>query len=159
MDINHLLLDLEVIKQIMENDKLAVITLPGSTKLSVDCATYTSSIKRWYYSYNREDSINYLEQLTNNIEKTCDFIISGQHNDEAEIIKNAILNSLIGLENLKKTYTKDSVISAKITLIINKLKTLSKNLENFINNTINFINELETANNKKLLINNNNEEQ
>ena len=158
MDINHLLLDLEVIKQIMENDKLAVITLPGSTKLSVDCATYTSSIKRWYYSYNREDSINYLEQLTNNIEKTCDFIISGQHNDEAEIIKNAILNSFIGLENLKKTYIKDSVISAKITLIINKLKTLSKNLENFINNTINIINELEHTHNKNLLINNNEEQ-
>ena len=30
MDLNHLLLDLEVIKQIKEDDKLAVITLPGS---------------------------------------------------------------------------------------------------------------------------------
>ena len=114
MDINHLLLDLEVIKQLLENDKLAVITLPGSTKLSVHSANSISSVIRWYNNYNREDCINYLELLTNNIVKTSDFIISGQHNEEGETIKNAIDAALNGLINLRITYVKDSVITAKL---------------------------------------------
>ena len=148
MDINHLLLDLEVIKQLLENDKLAVITLPGSTKLSVHSANSISSVIRWYNNYNREDCINYLELLTNNIVKTSDFIISGQHNEEGETIKNAIDAALNGLINLRITYVKDSVITAKLTLIINKFKNVSKNLENFINNTLNFINELDNVKKK-----------
>ena len=148
MDINHLLLDLEVIKQLLENDKLAVITLPGSTKLSVHSANSISSVIRWYNNYNREDCINYLELLTNNIVKTSDFIISGQHNEEGETIKNAIDAALNGLINLRITYVKDSVITAKLTLIINKFKNVSKNLENFINNTLNFISELDNIKKK-----------
>jgi hypothetical protein len=147
MDINFILLDLEVIKQLEDNDKLGVLTLPGSTKLCVDAFGYTSSLTRWYNNFNRETSIVYLEQLTNNIEKISDFIISGQHNEEGEIVREAINNALSGLEKLRITYISDSIIAARITLIINKLKNLSKNLKNFTNNTYNFINEIENANN------------
>ena len=147
MSINHILLDLEVIKQLVDNDKLGVLTLPGSTKLCVDSYGYSSSITRWYNNYNRETSITYLEQLTNNIEKTSDFIITGQHNEEGEILREAINSALIGLEKLRLTYISDSIIAARITLIINKLKNLSKNLKNFTTNTYNFINEIENANN------------
>ena len=147
MSINHILLDLEVIKQLVDNDKLGVLTLPGSTKLCVDSYGYSSSITRWYNNYNRETSITYLEQLTNNIEKTSDFIITGQHNEEGEILREAINSALIGLEKLRLTYISDSIIAARITLIINKLKNISKNLKNFTTNTYNFINEIENANN------------
>ena len=147
MAINHILLDLEVIKQLEDYDKLGVLTLPGSTKLCVDSFGYRSAITRWYNNYNRETSISYVEQLTNNIEKTSDFIISGQHNEEGETLRQAIDGALIGLEKLKQTYISDSIIVARIILIINKLKNLSKNLKNFTNNTYNFINEIENANN------------
>ena len=147
MSINHILLDLEVIKQLVDYDKLGVLTLPGSTKLCVDTFGFTSSLTRWYNNYNRETSITYLEQLTNNIEKTSDFIITGQHNEEGEILREAINSALIGLEKLKLTYISDSIIAARITLIINKLKNISKNLKNFTTNTYNFINEIENANN------------
>jgi hypothetical protein len=146
MAINHILLDLEVIKQLEDYDKLGVLTLPGSTKLCVDSFRYSGSITRWYNNYNRETSIVYLEQLTNNIEKTSDFIISGQHNEEGEILRMAIDSALIGLEKLKMTYISDSIIVARITLIINKFKNLSKNLTNFTNNTYNLIEEIENAN-------------
>ena len=156
MSINHILLDLEVIKQLVDNDKLGVLTLPGSTKLCVDSYGYSSSITRWYNNYNRETSITYLEQLTNNIEKTSDFIITGQHNEEGEILREAINSALIGLEKLRLTYISDSIIAARITLIINKLKNLSKNLKNFTTNTYNFINEIENANNANNSNNTNN---
>jgi hypothetical protein len=150
MAINHILLDLEVIKQLNDNDKLGVLTLPGSTKLCVDSFGYRSSITRWYNNYNRETSIGYIEQLTNNIEKISDFIISGQHNEEGETLREAIDCALIGLEKLRITYISDSIIVARIILIINKLRTLSKNLKNFTTNTYNFINEIENANNANI---------
>ena len=156
MSINHILLDLEVIKQLVDNDKLGVLTLPGSTKLCVDSYGYSSSITRWYNNYNRETSITYLEELTNNIEKISDFIISGQHNDEGETLREAIDNGLLGLEKLKITYISDSIIVARITLIINKLKNISKNLKNFTTNTYNFITEIENANNSNNTNNTNN---
>ena len=48
MDINPILLDLEIIKQINENEKIAINILPGSVKLFVDNNQYFTGIKRWY---------------------------------------------------------------------------------------------------------------
>ena len=140
MDINPLLLDLEVIQQVGEYDKLAVDLLPGNTKLFVDSSSYISSFSRWYYGFNREDVILYLEKLIDNIEKTSNLIINGQHNDLSEILKLAIHKSFTGLNHLKNTYIKDSVIFAKIQLLTNKLKMIEKNLESFNVNTLNFVN-------------------
>ena len=36
MDLNSILLDLEIIKQINENEKLAIHIVPGNSKLFVD---------------------------------------------------------------------------------------------------------------------------
>jgi len=137
MNINPLLLDLEVISQINENDKLSVSINPGSVNLFIDTFSYTSSIYRWYYGYNRENSINYLEKLIDNIEKSSNTIIVGHHNDLCIILSNSIRNAIIGLNNLKKTYIKDAVISSKITLLINKLIIINKSLDDFLNNIVN----------------------
>ena len=135
MSINHILLDLEVIKQLVDYDKLGVLTLPGSTKLCVDSYGYTSAITRWYNNYNRETSITYLEELTNNIEKTSDFIISGQHNDEGETLREAIDSALHGLEKLKITYISDSIIVARINNANNANNTNNTANTNINNNT------------------------
>ena len=82
MNIDSVLLDLEVIRQLNENDKLSVITLVGSTRLAVDSSKYTSALTRYYYNYNRETTIIYLENLTGTIEKTAEFLINGDHSEE-----------------------------------------------------------------------------
>ena len=43
MDIANILLDLEIIKQIKENDKLGIIIVPGSKNLYVDTYSKISS--------------------------------------------------------------------------------------------------------------------
>ena len=128
MDINPILLDLEIIKQINENEKLAINILPGSVKLFVDNNQYLTGIKRWYKGYNREDSIKYLEDLTNNIEKTSEIILNGNHNNLGEILKKAIIQSITGINNLKNTYIHDSIITAKLILITNRLYKVVSNL-------------------------------
>ena len=135
MDINNILLNLEIIRQIKEGDKLAIHILPGYTKLFVDNNTLLSGPKRWYNGYNREDNIKFIEELVTTIEKTSEIIISGNHNELSINLKNAIKNSLIGLNNLKTTYINDSITIAKLTLIINRLNKIILNLEN-IENTI-----------------------
>jgi hypothetical protein len=154
MNIDNLLLDLEVIRQIKENDKLSVISLIGSTRLAVDSSKYISSFIRYYYNYNRETTILYLENLTANIEKTAEFLINGDHSEECETINAALINALKGLANLKITYISDSIIVAKLTLIINKFKAVAKKLDNCLTNSANFINDYESSSNSKTETNN-----
>tara|TARA_Y100000591_G_C21851514_1_gene711996 strand:- start:5155 stop:5595 length:441 start_codon:yes stop_codon:yes gene_type:complete len=146
MDIDNILLDLEILNQIKEGDKLAVTILPGKTKLSVDSSSYFSGISRKYNGYNREDSIKYIETLLTTIERSSTFIISGSHTDLAHKLTYAIKNALIGLENYKKTYINDSIISAKLVLIINKLTEIKGVLEtNAPDLSLNEIEDLERA--------------
>lgn len=136
MDIKDILLDLEVIKQIKENDKLAVHIVPGSKKLFVDSYSYISNITRWYYGYNRESSILYVEDLLAKIEKSSETIRNGLHNDKAYILKLSIENAQKGFKNLSNTYSADSIFTARITLCMNNLETIVKELETYLNNSI-----------------------
>mgnify|MGYP001394535471 CR=1 FL=1 len=70
MELNYILLDLEIIKQLKEDDKLAVVTLPGTKKLYVDTNNRLLSLTRWYNGHNRETTIIYLEELVEKIEKS-----------------------------------------------------------------------------------------
>ena len=142
MNIDNLLLDLEIINQIKENDKLAVDILPGKKTLIVDSSSYFSSISRKYKGYNRDDSIEYLDNLVDEITKSSNIINSGNHNDMAAILNKSIKSAIKGLTNLKNTYKNDSIIVAKIILLINKLNTITTTLE-FSNITIDDINRIE----------------
>ena len=130
MELNYILLDLEIVKQIKEDDKLGLIILPGEKKLFVDSSSRLSSITRWYNGHNREDTITYLEELTEKIEKFSDFVKNGNHNNLGNVLKKAINEALVGIENLKKTYNSDSITVAKLVLIVNKLADVTLKLEN-----------------------------
>ena len=134
MDINNILLNLEIIKQIKEGDKLAINILPGSTKLFVDNVNFFSGPRRWYNGYNRENNIRFIEELVNNIESTSEIIINGNHNELAINLKNSIKSSITGLNNLQYTYSNDSITIAKLTLVINRLTKIITNLENIEDN-------------------------
>ena len=145
MELNYILLDLEIVKQIKEDDKLGLIILPGEKKLFVDSSSRLSSITRWYNGHNREDTITYLEELTEKIEKFSDFVKNGNHNNLGNVLKKAINEALVGIENLKKTYNLDSITVAKLVLIVNKLTDVTLKLENMesLTNDI-FTRELES---------------
>jgi hypothetical protein len=130
MELNYILFDLEIVKQIKKDDKLGLIILPGEKKLFVDSNNRLSSIKRWYYGNNRENTITYLEELTAKIEKFCNFLINGNHDNLRNLLKKAIIEALVGIENLKKTYNSDSITLAKLVLIVNKLTNITSKLEN-----------------------------
>lgn len=156
MDINKILLDLEIIKQIENDDKLAVLQEKGETKLYVHYSSYFLSLKRWYYGYTRDDTILYLEKLLDSIDKSSIVIINGNHFELANLLKNSIYNSLKGLNNLKITYNDDSIINSKIILIENKLKSIFNLLSNFVKSNINNIDINNIDNIDNIVINDNN---
>jgi hypothetical protein len=140
MEINRILLDLEVIKQIKEDDKLGVIISPGEKKIFVDSSNKLSSITRWYKGYDRVTTILYLEDLVEKIDKVSNFIKTGKHKNMANLLIKAINSCIDGLHNLKSTYENDSITIAKLILIINKLKDISMSLYNIdYNMDYNFI--------------------
>tara|TARA_Y100000591_G_scaffold332780_1_gene371540 strand:- start:825 stop:1421 length:597 start_codon:yes stop_codon:yes gene_type:complete len=129
MDIDNMLLDLEVIRQLSENDKLAVNIYPGVTTLIVDKSSYLSGITRKMNGYSRDESIKYLENLVQQIEKSCVVINAGSHSELAIRLQKSIKNAIDGLKRLQQTYQKDSIIVAKIVLIVNKLNVIVESLE------------------------------
>lgn len=142
MNFAQVLLNLEILSQIKENDKISIQILPGEKKMFVDHYNYTISLSRWYNGYNREDSIKYIEELSQNIESSASYIINGNHIDDNEILVTSIKKALIGLDSLKQTYLSDSVISSRIILIIEKLNTIIKNLTLSSSNTIETLNNM-----------------
>jgi len=147
MNLDENFLHLEVLSKIKEGDKISIKLIPGEKKMFVDQSSLSSSLTRWYNGYNREESVKFIEDLVSSIDNNSLYIINGNHIEEGEILINSIKKGLIGLENLKKTYVDDSIISSKINLIIDKLNSIIKNLLNFNTSTLNTINEIEELEN------------
>ena len=146
MDIDNILLDLEIIKQLSPDDKLAVSQEKGETKLYVHHSSHILPIKRWYYGYNRDTTIEYLEKLLDTINKSSDVIVNGQHIELANLLKESINCSFQGFKNLQDTYKNDSIIYSKIILIEKKLKSIFDILEKYTSPTIEVLEEIENNN-------------
>jgi len=128
-EIDKIILDLQIIKQIRENDKLALIKDLGSQTISVDNYNYLSGISRWYNGYNRTTSIKYLEELTIKIENISKLLNEGSHTEINKLLSKNLEDSKIGFENLKKTYETDSINHAKLNIIIEKLENIKNTLK------------------------------
>lgn len=120
-EVSNIILDLEILKQVSENDKIGIILKDGSKTLCVDSACRLSMVSRWYNGYNREACVEYLETLIQKIETIDKFLIDGNHINTATLLNTTIKAAIPGIENLKNTYNNDSIIIAKLTIIINKL--------------------------------------
>jgi len=129
-EISNIILDLEIIKQIKEKDKLGLIVMDGSKKLFVDSYSSLSSLSRWYNGYNRENTTEYLEELVLKIKNINTFLLEGKHLNTGKLLQTSIESALPGLNYLKNTYNSDSLISAKLTIIINKLNQECELLNN-----------------------------
>lgn len=131
MDTNdYYYLNLNILSQIEENDKLGLTSINNNIKLIVDKFSYISPITRYYNGYNRNDVIDYLKDFTNRLEKYIELLVKGNLTDYNETIIPIIKNSLKGLDNLKNTYSSDSNIVSELSLIIIKFNNFINQLNN-----------------------------
>ena len=131
--IDENILNLKIISKIRENDKL----LTNNNLLAIDSPHLFQSVNRWYNNESRTITIDKLNDILDGTFAITKILLDQEkrnNNKEKEsleennsqIFQTFILemkNSLIGLENLKKTYSEDILISSQLDLLINKLNT------------------------------------
>ena len=139
--IDTIILNLKIISEIREHDKLSV----NEEIISIDNPGLFQGIKRWYFNNNRKLTIEKIESI---IEKTMSLTKSKiniiQTNNivktyfEEEIshffhrIYHELINAKKGLENLKITYKVDISITSRIELVISKILRHIKEIESIL---------------------------
>ena len=115
---DELIINLKVLSKLDKNNKLTTkekfLNLQSSYLLP-------EAISRWWNGDNRDESLKFLDNLAT---KSIKFL-----NENDDLLQN-IKESLIGLENLKDTYSKCTQTNARLDVIIEKINKGIKDYEN-----------------------------
>ena len=124
------ILNLKIISKIKDNDKL----ISNNEIIEIDNPNLLQGLKRWYNNENRTITINKLNNICDATYKISEFLISKEKNknnkdnilkiSNNEIFQTLIIemtNTIVGLENLKRTYSRDVLISSNLDIIIKKI--------------------------------------
>tara|TARA_B100000674_G_C37104200_1_gene585987 strand:+ start:30 stop:473 length:444 start_codon:yes stop_codon:yes gene_type:complete len=115
---DELIINLKVLSKLDKNNKLTTkekfLNLQSSYILP-------EAISRWWNGDNRDESLKFLDNLAT---KSIKFL-----NENDDLLQN-IKESLIGLENLKDTYSKCTQTNARLDVIIEKINKGIKDYEN-----------------------------
>lgn len=149
--LNDFILDLKIISKIKPFDKVCV----DNDTIRID-NSYIQPIKRYLYNNSRLTTIEYLEnldkKLTIEIEKyiyeSTKSTKSSQNSESSESSQNyksyfndtssnILINlshditlSLVGLINLKNTYSEDELIISKLEMLISNFELKTKKISN-----------------------------
>lgn len=154
----HILINLNIISKIKPNDK---IYMNSDNYMSIEQDSAFQGIFRFIFNNSRTKNLNNLNYFYTSVYNCIDDTINSKylllcndnHNCDIEnenfvnIYNNLIeLNhylklSLIGLENLKKTYISDVVTISKLDIIINDAETYIKKIQK----KIDYINDLKKS--------------
>jgi hypothetical protein len=129
-EIEDNILNLKIISKIREGDKL----LTQNDIIEIDKATVLQGVYRWMNSEGRQVTIKKLNDIVEDTIKITDHLFDNEkkklikceelEENNSQLFQKFILemtNSLLGLENLKKTYNGDITISAQIDILLGKL--------------------------------------
>ena len=135
MNAEEILLNLKIISQIKENEKLATM----NDQLSIDQSRF-QFVSRIYYGNNRENTIKQIDLIISNALSMTDKTLQQALSNETNNIDKENVNILMeepssilhrfliqmscaikGLENLKVTYKEDVSILSKLDLICEKI--------------------------------------
>ena len=137
--IDNTILNLKIISKIKENDKLN----SNNKIIEINQPHLLQGIKRWYLNEGRNVTIEKLNQICENTFQITDELLVNErlNNVNSAINTNSnkhttldennnqifqsfiyeMTNSLLGLENLKKTYSNDILISSQLDLLFKKM--------------------------------------
>lgn len=106
---DEIIINLKILSKVDKNRKL--ITKQNFLNLESDTFWF-EGLKRWYNGDSREETLKKLDNLiTKAIEKSKNF----------SEIKKYLFECIIGLENLKETYSKCTQTNARLDVIIEKI--------------------------------------
>ena len=124
---DELIINLKILSQLEKNRKL--ITKETYLNLESDNTIQVPEfMKRWFRGDSRDES---LKKIDNIIVKSINLV------EKYNVLEQYLKDSIIGLENLKDTYSKCTQTKARIDVIIEKINKAfnlnqnSNSLENF----------------------------
>ena len=134
--IDNIITNLKVISLIQVNDKLNI----RKGHLQIDKESNMRSIYRWLNRDSRDIVLKYIKDILRNIYLTVNKIKTTLKNKESIEEHVWILTRIysefetveLGLNNLKVTYSDDTVVTVTIDNIIIKLKELFLQIKNII---------------------------
>ena len=133
MDIDGVLVDLSVVSQLKDHDKLGVNKLLGKQELVIFSGkAWFQGTYRWYYGSNRGDVIEYLQVLVKKVERHAELFsepVTEKTKVLRENLKKYTISSLDGLGHLQNTYASDNHMVAQLNLITEKLCECSKQIK------------------------------
>ena len=135
-------INLDLISRIKEHDKLT----HDDRLLKIQNYSYTRKFIRWYNEDSRDKTIEFLNKVVNDVMETTSAILeeeldkntlqkSGFDEENSSILRRlstAMGKSIIGLENLKVTYTEDDSLQTRIDNLITKLNMRIDKVNNLL---------------------------
>lgn len=113
-NIEDIILNLKIISKIKQHEKLIVV----NKTLTVD-HRFAQPLFRWYSSDNRKDTLDFITVMINNgldlVQQTAHPVF------DKETIKQELLATIEGIDNLSATYKLDNHVVAKIDLLRDKI--------------------------------------
>jgi hypothetical protein len=130
--IDTYLLNLKIISKIEENDKL----ITTDKLIKIDKPTILQGVHRWFGSESRDNTLEMLNQIYENSFDITDILLTKEkdldenkselEDSNSQIFQKFIIeftNSLVGIDNLKKTYKNDILILSQLDMISNKINS------------------------------------
>lgn len=132
MDIDKVLIDLSVISQLKNQDKLGVLNLPGKQELIIFSGkAWLQGTYRWWKGSNRSDVLEFLHHLVHRVEKHSELFsepVTEKTKVLRENLKRHTISAIDGLSHLQATYATDNHTVAQLSLISEKLLECSKQI-------------------------------
>ena len=117
INIDEIILNLKMISKIKQNNKMIIV----NGVISVDVRVL-QPLLRWYTSDTREDTIAFITNIINSALS----LVGGEqrlsnHIYDKDTIKQELLSTMQGLDNLSATYKIDNLMVSKIDILREKI--------------------------------------
>ena len=116
INIDEIILNLKMISKIKQNNKMIII----NGIISVD-SRVLQPLLRWYTSDTREDTISFISNIINSALSIIGEERLSNHIYDKDTIKQELLNTIQGLDNLSATYKIDNLMVSKIDILREKI--------------------------------------
>jgi hypothetical protein len=109
-DIEKIYLDLKVLANLKVNCKLKT----KNDVLQLDSYSLIQAIYRYYNNETRDKTIEFIEKIVSDIELIIPYLLDPKHKKEKANFIMIFPQVILGLDNLKKTYSGDENVKIKI---------------------------------------------
>ena len=120
INVDEIILNLKMISKIKQNNKMIIV----NGVISVDVRVL-QPLLRWYTSDTREDTIAFITNIINSALS----LVGGEqrlsnHIYDKDTIKQELMNTIQGLDNLSATYKIDNLMVSKIDILREKINKM-----------------------------------